>query len=92
MWGIITGWFSGAKVWIYGVAVAIVSGMWFYIKYLVSKNARLEHEAKTKDKIKENHDKQEADEIEVLDNEEKNIQTDLQEHRDKSRSERASRL
>lgn len=73
--------------------LAILSGiLFFWAKTERAAKQKAQHENKIKDKIKENHDKQEADQIEVLDNEEKNIETDLQKHRNSSRSDRASRL
>ena len=86
------GFLSGIKNYALAIGAALLAVLYAIVRYQGNKIDDLEHDAKIKDKIKENHDKQEADEIEVLDNEEKNIQTDLQKHRDKSRADRANRL
>jgi len=74
------------------IGLAIIAFGALLIKHLLGKNEKLEREIKIKDIVKENHEKQEADEIEILNNEEQEIETDLQEHRRLSRHDRASRL
>jgi len=78
------------KLKVYGAAIIAFGAL--LIKYLLGKNEKLEREIKIKDIVKENHEKQEADEIEILGNEEQEIETDLQKHRNMSRHDRASRL
>ena len=84
--------FSAIKNYALAIGAALLAVLYAIVRYQGNKIDDLEHDAEIKDKIKENHDKQEADQIEVLDNEEKNIKTDLEEHRNKSRSDRSKRL
>jgi len=84
--------FNSIKLYIYGIGAALLAVLFALVRYQSGKIDDLKHDAKIKDKVKENHDKQESDEKEVLGNEEQNIRTDLQKHRNGSRIDRSSRL
>jgi len=83
---------SIAKWKIWGIVAAIIAVMWFYIKFLISKNARLEHEKKVKEKIEEIHEKQTIDRSEALKNEKQTIKKRIKANSGKSRRDMASKL
>ena len=65
--------FKGLWIKIKAAIVAAFVLMGFYIKYLLSKNARLEHKAKINDKINDIREDQEIHKEKVLKDEKKNI-------------------
>ena len=73
-------------------AAALIAGMWFYIKWLLSKNARLEHKDKVRDKIDEIGEKQDAITKEILDHEDERIENRVKANSGKSRRDRAGKL
>lgn len=73
-------------------AIALIAAMWYYIKYLTSKNARLEHNEKTREKIDEIKVKQDEITEEILKHEDERIENRVKANSNKSRRDRANRL
>mgnify|MGYP003660294668 CR=1 FL=1 len=87
-------WIGGLKIWLIigGILTAVFSYLVLRLKYLKRKNEKLEHDEKINDEIKAIHEQQEEDTDEVLKNEQREIEKEIESLDPVSKRDRFKRL